>query len=108
MALTLGSVSVSAAGVVTKSGECGTLFDLLEADAQTAIAAFPGASLPTGPDAVPRLRAQARQATTIATYIYGLLTARATVRISTSTGALQQAGGVDTTAPTANRFLPIV
>ncbi len=108
MALTLGSVSVSAAGVVTKSGECGTLFDLLETDAQAAIAAFPGQALPTGPEAVPRLRAQARLATTIATYTHGLLTARATVKISTATGALQQVGGVDTTPPAVDKFLPIV
>ena len=108
MALTLGSITVHADGSVTKSGEIETLYDMLEADAQAAISFFPGTAFPTGPEAVPRLRAQARQAETMATYIYQLLTARAQVEISTSTGALQQAGGIDTTAPTATRHLPIV
>lgn len=109
MPLTLGSVTVSDAGIVTKSGECGALYDILDEAALYTLQDFnPALQLPTGPEDAFRRKAQARQATALATYFYGLLTARATAKISTATGALQRAGGVDTTAPTVDKFLPIV
>ncbi len=88
MALTAGIVSVSAAGVVTKSGEAGTLFDLMQADAVLAYASF-GQSPPTGPAAVPYLTAMARQATTQAAWVVGMLTSRAKARIPAALGGLQ-------------------
>jgi len=77
MALTLGSVTVQDNGTVVKTGECDVVYSLLEADSHVAIASFPGHALPTGPVSVARTRAQARLSTTIATYIYDLLTTRA-------------------------------
>lgn len=112
MALTLGSVSVAADGIVTKSGECATLYDLLIADVETATIEA-GAAMPTGPASAGIKRNMARLATTMATYCHGLLTARATVKISTTDSGLQRmpASTVEDTAckaPSTDKFLPIV
>lgn len=114
MPLTLGSVSVAADGTVTKSGECGALYDILEATALDLLHDFdPSLSFPTGADDMKRRRAQARQATAMATYIHGLLTARATAKIAAGTSGLQvtpNPNDPDTNCegPFTDKFLPIV
>jgi hypothetical protein len=112
MALTLGSVSVSASGVVTKSGECGTLYDAMYADA-VALAAEAGVTIPSGPDGAAMKKGVAKMATTMATYCHGLLTARAKVQIAPSASGLQRmsnplAINVNTQGPTAEKLLPII
>lgn len=110
--LALGSISIAADGTVTKSGECEVVWDLLEADAVTSVAEF-GKALPTGPKSVPRKKAQARLATTIATYVRTLITARAQAEIRTSASGLQRmpastAEDTDTKAPAAAKYLSII
>lgn len=112
MAITLGSVSVAADGTVTKSGECGALYDLLIADVQTATTEA-GATMPTGAASVGIKKNIARMATTMATYCHGLLTSRASAKIAAGTAGLQRmsnpvAVDVDAQGPTADKFLPIV
>ncbi len=88
MALLVGSVTVAPDGTVTSSGEAGTLFALLQADATVALLAF-GQAPPAGPAAVPYLTAMARQATTQAAWVVGMLTGRAHARIPAALGGLQ-------------------
>lgn len=112
MALTLGSVTVSDAGVVTKSGECETLYDLLYADVLSSMAEV-GAQPPTGPASAALKRGIARSATTIATYVHGLLTSRAKARIATTDSGLQRmpastAEDTNTKGPAAEKLLSIV
>lgn len=112
MALTLGSVTVATNGSVTKSGECGTLYDLLYADAATA-ASEAGCTLPTGAASVGINRNLARLATTMATYCHGLLTSRAKVKVSTTDSGLQLMPAVTTEnteckAPASDKLLVIV
>lgn len=108
----LGSISIAADGSVTKSGECEVVWDLLEADAVAAAAEF-SAVLPTGPESVKRKKAQARQATTLATYVRTILTSRAQAEITTGASGLQRmpastAEDTDTKAPGASKFLSII
>jgi hypothetical protein len=112
MALTLGSVSVADDGIVTKSGERGTLYDLLYADAVT-VAAESGVSLPSGENSVATKKALARLATTIAGYTYALLTERAQVKVATTDAGIQRvpASTAEDTAckaPATDKFLSIV
>jgi hypothetical protein len=112
MAIILGSVSVAPDGAVTKSGECGTLYDLLAADA-TQAAADVGSVLPSGAALVSIRKSLARLATTIATYNYGLLTARASVKVATTDTGLQTTpnpnnAATATTGPAVDKFLSIV
>lgn len=110
--LALGSISVAASGTVTKSGECEVLWDLLEADAVTAAAEL-GTVLPTGPTSVRRKKAQARLATTMATYFRTALTARAQAEITAAASGLQRMPAsttedTDTKAPAASKYLSII
>lgn len=110
--LALGSISIAANGTVTKSGECEVVWDLLEADAVAATAEF-GAVLPTGPMSVRRKKAQARQATMLATYVRTILTVRAQAEITSSASGLQRMPAstvedTNTKAPLTSKFLSIV
>lgn len=110
--LALGSISIAADGTVTKTGECEVVWDLLEADAVSAAAEF-GKALPTGPTSVRRKKAQARFATTIASYVRTLITARAQAEITSSASGLQRmpastAEDTDTKAPAASKYLSII
>lgn len=108
----LGSISVADDGTVTKSGECGALFDALEASAQATAADY-SVTLPTGAASAKRKRAQGRLATAIATYVHTALTTRAAVKVSTADAGLQRMPRVTTEdteckAPSADKFLSIV
>lgn len=110
--LALGSVSIATSGEVTKSGECGALYDLLYAAAEESVAEF-GASMPTGADSVPMKRGLAKQATALATYFHTALTTRATAKIATTDNALQRTPNpntVDTATqgPGVDKFISIV
>ena len=110
--LSLGSVTVAASGLETKSGECEVLYDLLYADAEAA-AADAGATLPSGPDSVAFKTGLARMATTIATYVHTALTVRATAKIATTDSALQRTPNPNnpdtaTQGPSVDKFLAIV
>jgi hypothetical protein len=108
----LGSVTVAASGLVTKSGECEVVYDLLYADAEAA-AADAGATLPSGPESAAFKKGLARMATTIATYVHTALTSRATAKIATTDSALQRlpllvVPNEPTQGPAADKFLSIV
>lgn len=112
MSMTAGSVSISDAGVETKSGMAQAIYDARWAQYVIAEAAALGASvyttLPTLAQTVSAKRAIASDSNALAAAIVTYITANAKAQISTSLGALQRAGGVDTTAPTATREIPIV
>lgn len=104
MALTLGSVTVDTDGTVTKSGECGTLYDLL-------VGTFPPPSQENGGAAVNAN--MAKLATVLAGYTHGLLTARARVKVATTDTGLQRmpastAENTDTKGPSGDKLLVIV
>jgi hypothetical protein len=108
----LGSVTVGATGLVSKSGECEVVYDLLYADAESA-ATEAGATLPTGPESAAFKKGLARLATTIATYVHSALTTRATAKIATTDIALQRlpllvVPNENTQGPTVDKFLTIV
>jgi hypothetical protein len=110
--LSLGSVTIAATGLETKSGECEVIYDLLYADAEAA-AADAGATLPTGPESAAFKKGLARLATTIATYVHTALTTRAQAKIATTDSAIQRLPLVvlpsaDTQGPTVDKFLTIV
>jgi hypothetical protein len=110
--LSLGSVTIAATGLETKSGECEVIYDLLYADAEAA-AADAGATLPTGPESAAFKKGLARLATTIATYVYEALTERAQAKVATTDSALQRTPNPNdpntaTQGPTVDKFLTIV
>lgn len=73
MALTLGSVSIANDGTVTKSGECGNLYDQLAAN-------VPPPGIPAGSAGVAIKRGLATTATAFATWGFTMITnARARV-----------------------------
>lgn len=99
MALTAGSVTIDDAGTVAASGLAKALYD-----GRMGLLDFTPL---TDEQRLAATRRQAAVATADAAAIAAWLVAGAvvTVTIDTSTGALQQAAGVDTTPPSATRTL---
>lgn len=103
---------MSSAGLVSKSGECEVVYDLLYADAEAA-ATDAGATLPSGPESAAFKKGLARLATTIATYVHTALTVRATAKIATTDSALQRTpnpnnANTATQGPSVDKFIAIV
>lgn len=87
MTMLAGSVSVTDAGVVTKSGMAEAIYDQM-----IGIYALvtPPAVVPTGAQGVSMKRAQARFANAMATAIVGYITSNAKARIAAGQGGLQK------------------
>ena len=92
MALTLGSAAVADDGTVTKSGMCGSLYDLL-------VATVPAPGVPPGPAGAGSKRALASTATVFATWIYTELTTNARARVGPQGDPNESAGLQRTPSP---------
>jgi hypothetical protein len=87
MAMIAGSVSVTDAGVVTKSGMAEAIYDqMIGIYALVA----PAVVVPSGPQGVPIKRAQAMFANAMAAGITGYIIANAKARIAIGQGGLQK------------------
>lgn len=110
MAMTAGTVVIEDNGTVsTSTGFAGELYDDLWADyVADLLAANPPQVPTTDPALLARIRrSMARVAMTQAKTIT-YIKANGQAEISTSLGALQRASGVDTTAPSTTKHIPIV
>jgi hypothetical protein len=111
MALAAGTVSISAAGVATKSGLAEAIYDNLKAraDAEHVIA---GKAPPSGPNAVKALKVMGNLATDLANAIVTYMVANTEVVIGTGASGLQRTpspndANTATRGPSAERTLPI-
>jgi len=110
MALVAGSVSVSAAGVVSGSGAALRLYNKRVARAATV---FPGGVLPTGAAGAKLKQGIALFANADAEWMVEEMTGFGEAKITAGTGALQRTpnpnnADTDTQGPTVDKLLPIV
>lgn len=114
MAMTAGSVSVSQAGVVTKSGMAEAIFDARIASAALDYAAAGVPFPPTDPVQLVKVyKGLAKDSTAIAVGVVGYIVANAKAQILTSDSGLQRTPNpntVDTAThgPSATKLLSIV
>ena len=114
MAMTAGTVTVSASGVVSKSGMAGAIFDALVAQATTDYQANGAPFPPSDPVTLIKLyKGIAKSANPLASAIVGYITANAKAQILTSDSGLQRTPNpntVDTATqgPSATKLLAIV
>jgi hypothetical protein len=107
MAMTRGTVTVASDGTVTKSGFAGALYDELWTEYTTALA---NANQPIPTDAIvlASVRKGLASAAKVGSLVIAYIQANGQATITTSQSGLQRWGGVDTEAPSADKFLAIL
>ncbi len=112
MALTAGTVSISASGVATKSGAAGELFDLRYARL-TATMAKLKSSLPAGAALQALLQPIADDSNDVAAWMVGHITANGHAKVAAAAAGLQKTPspndpGALTVASGSDVLLPII
>jgi len=107
MAMTRGTVTVAADGTVTKSGFAGSLYDELWTEYTTALANA-NQPIPTDPIVLASVRKGLASAAKVGSLVIAYIQANGQATITTAQSGLQRVGGVDTQAPSADKFLAIL
>lgn len=107
MAMTRGTVSVAGDATVTKSGFAGSLYDELWAQYTSALVAA-SQPIPTDVGVLVAVRRGLAAAANANSLIVAYIQANGQATITTSQSGLQRVAGVDTQAPSADKFLAIL